>query len=154
MDDIYADFWGAFLEETGTPENTVLQNYTYFGDSEEASVAAMEQFLSGERTAISHCVPAYLTTRQRMPQVGDYTMVMDYYGNPCVILHTTDITIAPMPEISEELCRQDNPELDREGWLNKKHEEYADLAKRMGFHYHDEIPVLVETVERVYPMKS
>ena len=29
MDDIYADFWGAFLEETGTPENTVLQNYTH-----------------------------------------------------------------------------------------------------------------------------
>lgn len=47
MDDIYADFWGAFLEETGTPENTVLQNYTYFGDSEEASVAAMNNFFPG-----------------------------------------------------------------------------------------------------------
>lgn len=151
MDDIYGDFWAAFLEETGTPETTVLQNYTYFGDSEEASVLAVEQFLSGERTAISHCVPAYLTTRQRMPQVGDYTMVMDFYGNPCCILHTTDVAIAPMPELPEPLLQQDCPDQDRDSWLNRKHTEYAALAKRLGFHYHDELPVLMETVELVYP---
>ena len=154
MEDIYGDFWQAFLEETGTPENTVLHAYTYFGSSEEESVTVLEQFLSGEKTAVSHCVPDYLVKKQRMPQVGDYTMVMDFYGNPCCILHTLDVTIAPMPEISEELIQQDTPGVSREAWLSRKRTEYAALAARSSFHYHEEIPVLMETVERVFPVRS
>lgn len=153
MNDIYEDFWGAFLEETGTPETTVLHNYTYFGDSEEVSVAVLEQLLSREKTAVSHCIPAYLTTKKRMPQIGDYTMVTDFYGNPCCILHTTDVTLAPMPELSEALIGQDCPGVTREAWLGQKRTEYTAAAKRYGFHYHDEIPVLMETVELVYPTK-
>lgn len=154
MEDIYGDFWEAFLEETGTPETTAVSRYTYFGDSEEASVAALEQLLSGEKTAVSHCVPAYLTTKQPMPRVGDYTMVTDFYGNPCCILHTTDVAIVPLPEISDALILQDCPGADRAQWLEARHREYASLAERFGFHYHEEIPVLVETVELVYPVRA
>lgn len=152
MDDIYLDFWQVFLEETGTPDTTVLQNYTYFGSSEEESVAALEQLLSGERTAISHCIPAFLVKKQRMPRIGDYTMVTDFYGNPCCILNTVDVTIAPLPEISEELISRDCPGLTREAWLLQKKDEYTALAKQGGFHYHDELPVLMEHVKLVYPV--
>ena len=31
MEDIYQDFWGAFLEQTGRPETTVMTDVTYFG---------------------------------------------------------------------------------------------------------------------------
>lgn len=154
MDDIYEDFWAAFLEETGTPETTFLENYTYFGDSEEASVDALEQFLSGERTAVSHCVSAYLATKQRMPRIGDYTMVTDFYGNPGCILHTLDVTIAPMSELSKTLIEQECPGVERESWLQDRRKEYTALAERFGFHYNDDLPVLMETVELVYPTKK
>lgn len=151
MEDIYGDFWQAFLEETGTPETTVLENYTYFGGSEEESVRVLEQLLSGEKTAISHCIPAYLTKKQRMPREDDYTMVTDFYGNPCCILHTTGVTIAPMPELPEELMQADVPGCTREDWLRDRAAEYEKLAEKGGFHFHSEIPVLMETVELVYP---
>ena len=154
MDDIYGDFWGAFLEQTDTPETTVMTDVTYFGASEEESVAVLEQLLAGEKTAVGHCIPSYLATRRRMPRIGDYTMVTDFYGNPCCIFHTVDVTIAPMPEIPEPLRRKESPLLTPEEWLTRKQEECRELAKKTKFHYHDEIPLLLETVELVFPQKS
>lgn len=154
MDDIYGDFWAAFLEQTGTPETTLLTNYTYFGADEAASVRALEELLSGERRAIGHCVPAYLTRKKRMPRAGDYTMVTDFYGNPCCILRTAEVVIAPMPEIPGDLRRAERPDLSPDAWMEEKRREYGALARRLGFHYHDEIPILLELVERVYPVRG
>lgn len=154
MEDIYGDFWQVFLEETGTPEQTVLNEYTYFGHSEEESVTVLEQLLSGEKTAVSHCIPDYLAQKRRMPRIGDYTMVTDFYGNPCCILHTTQVTIAPMPKIPTELMVRECPGINREAWLAQKQAEYQSLAERGGFHYHGEIPVLMESVELVYPIRD
>ena len=151
MDDIYQDFWETFLEETGTPDTTVLTGYTYFGDSEEASVEALELLLSGEKTAVGHCLPAYMARKQRMPRVGDYTVVTDFYGNPCCILHTVDVTIAPLPEIPETLRRSERPELSPEDWLADKLRDFEAQSRAAKFHFHRELPVLLETVERVYP---
>jgi len=154
MDDIYQDFWEAFLQETGTPDTTVLSSYTYFGADEEASVSVLEQLLRGDKTAVGHCVSAYMAMRQRMPQIGDYVMVTDFYGNPCCILKTLDVTIAPLKEIPEDLRRAEYPELDSDGWMDLKQREFGDLARRFGFHYHPELPLLMETVELVYPAKD
>lgn len=151
MEDIYQDFWGAFLEQTGRPETTVMTDVTYFGGSEEESVTVLEQLLSGEKTAVGHCIPAYLAAKRRMPRIGDYTMVTDFYGNPCCILLTSDVTIAPMPEIPENLRRRECPELTPEQWLTRKQKESRDLAGRLKFHYNEEIPLLMETVEMVFP---
>ena len=151
MEDIYQDFWGAFLEQTGRPETTVMTDVTYFGGSEEESVTILEQLLSGEKTAVGHCIPAYLAAKRRMPRIGDYTMVTDFYGNPCCILLTSDVTIAPMPEIPENLRRRECPELTPEQWLTRKQAESRDLAGRLKFHYNEEIPLLMETVEMVFP---
>ena len=152
MDDIYMDFWETFLEETGTPENTVMQNCTYFGNTEEESVEILEQLLRGEKTAVGHCAAAYLATNQRMPKVGDYVMVTDYYGNPCCILHTLGVTIEPLPDVPGELKQAECPGLSEEAWLERKQEEFQDLSRRFGFHYHPELPLLMETVEKVYPI--
>ena len=123
----------------------------YFGGSEEESVTVLEQLLSGEKTAVGHCIPAYLAAKRRMPRIGDYTMVTDFYGNPCCILLTSDVTIAPMPEIPENLRRRECPELTPEQWLTRKQAESRDLAGRLKFHYNEEIPLLMETVEMAFP---
>lgn len=154
MDDTYSDFWEVFLEETGTPKNTVLNGYTYFGTDEESAVETVEQLLHGQKTAVGHCVSAYLASRQRMPKIGDYVMVMDYYGNPCCILHTLDVTIDPLTEIPEELRKAEYPNLTGEAWMDLKQREFGDLARQFGFHYHPELPILLETVEVVYPVRT
>lgn len=150
MNDIYGDFWTAFLEQTDTPEHSYCSRYTYFGTSEEESVEIMEQLLRGEKTAISHCVSYYITTRSPLPRIGDYTMVTDFYGNPGCIVKAVDVVIDPIsaipPEVSALECQGDHA-----AWTARKHEEFAALAQRSHFHYHDELPVLMELVELVYP---
>lgn len=150
MEDIYGDFWQAFLEQTSTPENSYCNRCTYFGESEEESVEIMEQLLRGEKTAISHCVPHYIVTRSPMPKVGDYTMVTDYYGNPGCILKCVDVVIDPIGAIPAEIA-----EREREGelalWQQRKRQAFQALSQKSGFHYNDELPVLMELVERVFP---
>lgn len=153
MDDMYQDFWGAFLEETGTPETTPLDRVTYFGDCQEEALTVMEQLLFGEKTAISHCIPYYLVTRTPMPKEGDLTMVTDFYGNPCLILRTKGVVIAPIPEISPEIAALEN-QGDLSAWREKKKEEFQALSARSSFHYNDENPVLMEIVECIYPDKD
>ncbi len=154
MDDIYSDFWEVFLAETETEQTAMVSRYTYFGHSEEESVAVLEQLLSGEKTAISHCIPDYLTKKQPMPRIGDYTMVTDFYGNPCCILKAVDVLIAPLPEVPEHWMQREHPGVTREAWLSEKHGEYEALAARGGFHANEENPVLLEQVQVVYPVKA
>ena len=154
MEDIYGDFWQAFLEQTGTETTDPVSRYTYFGESEEETVTALEQLLSGEKTAIAHCIPDYLSTRKPMPKIGDYTMVTDFYGNPCCILRAADVTITPMPEVPGELIQAETPGVSREEWLSRKRAEYQKLAKGSRFHFHEEIPVLMERVQVVFPTKT
>lgn len=150
MADIYEDFWQAFLEETGTPENSYCNRCTYFGDSEEESVNIMEQLLRGEKTAISHCVPHYIVTRSPMPKVGDYTMVTDFYGNPGCILKCVDVVIDPIGAIPAEIGEREG-EGSIDLWQQRKRQEFQALSQKSGFHYNDELPILMELVERVYP---
>lgn len=150
MDDIYGDFWQAFLEETGTPENSYCNRCTYFGESEEASVDVMEQLLRGEKTAISHCVPHYIVTREPMPKVGDYTMVTDFYGNPGCILKCVDVVIDPIGAIPEEVAEKEG-QGSLEAWREGKRQQFQALSAQSRFHYNDELPVLMELVELVYP---
>lgn len=154
MDDIYLDFWAAFLEQTGADPSRAVSRYTYFGSSEEESVTALEQILSGEKTAISHCIPDYLTKKQPLPRVGDYTMVTDFYGNPCCIVQAVDVLIAPLPEVPASWISQDCPGLSRAQWLSEQHAAYAALAARGGFHANADNPVLLEQVQVVYPVKA
>ena len=44
--------------------------------------------------------------------------------------------------------------VERESWLQDRRKEYTALAERFGFHYNDDLPVLMETVELVYPTKK
>lgn len=150
MEDIYGDFWQAFLEQTGTPENSYCNRCTYFGESEEESVEIMEQLLRGEKTAISHCVPRYIVTRSSMPKVGDYTMVTDYYGNPGCILKCVDVVIDPIGAIPAEIAEREG-EGELALWQQRKRQEFQALSQKSGFHYNDELPVLMELVERVFP---
>lgn len=152
MEDIYQDFWQAFLEQTDAPENSYCSRYTYFGSSEEESVEILEQLLRGEKTAVSHCVPYYIVTRSPMPKVGDYTMVTDFYGNPCCILETEQVAIEPVSEVTEELARREC-QGDLAAWQQRKAEEFQTLSKRAGFHYSEGLPVLMELVKVVFPQE-
>lgn len=151
MEDIYGDFWQAFLEESGTPENSYCNRCTYFGSDEAESVSVMEQLLRGEKRAISHCVPYYIVTRSPMPRVGDYTMVTDFYGNPGCIVKCTEVVIDPVGAISEEIAVLE-AQGDLSLWQQRKRQEFQALSEKSRFHYHDDLPVLMELVERVYPM--
>ncbi len=153
MEDIYQDFWEAFLEETGAPENSYCSRYTYFGENQEESVSVLEQLLGGEKTGISHCIPYYIVTRSPMPKAGDYTMVTDFYGNPCCILETAGVVIEPLPELPAEVAAMECQGA-YEVWLARKHREFEALSKQGGFHYSKELPILMEQVRVVYPVKG
>ena len=149
MEDIYQDFWSAFAEDFDLP-GSYCSRYTYFGTSEEESVTAIEQLLSGEKNTVSHCIPYYIVTHTAMPKVDDYTMVTDFYGNPALILKTTDVSITPLPATPEALIAGEC-QGDRDAWLRRKQQEFQALAKRSGFHWNEELPVLMETVRVVFP---
>lgn len=153
MEDIYQDFWSAFLEQTDTPENSYCSRHTYFGTGQEEAVDILEQLLRGEKTAISHCIPHYIVTRTPMPKQGDYTMVTDFYGNPCCILKTAGVVIEPLPGLPEDIAAME-AQGNYEVWLERKKEEFRTLAKKSGFHFSDELPILMEIVEVVFPEKS
>ena len=61
---------------------------------------------------------------------------------------------AAFQKIPEPLRRQEYPLLTPEEWLTRKQAECRELAKKTKFHYHDEIPLLLETVELAFPQKS
>ena len=150
MSDIYEDFWGIFADSGKAPENSFYKRCVYFGKSDEESVDEVHRLLHGTKTAVSHCIPYYLKLGLPLPKVGDYTMVTDFIGNPGLIYETKGVSLMPITDVPPELAAREL-DIPFEDWLQWRQTENKDLATRFHFTYSEDLAVLVEEIEVVYP---
>jgi len=127
------EFWQEFLTTTNKDNTTNYIESFHFDLTEEVANGLLELVLSGVKQATASSLLAYECKAEQIPQIGDYSIVTDWSGNPRCIIETTNISILPFNEITFDICRREGEDDTLESWQRSHRRFFADESKILGY---------------------
>lgn len=143
-------FWAAFLSETGKDENTRYIECFHFELTEKAANSLLELVLSGKKQATSSSLYAFEIENERLPQIGDYSIITDWDGNPKCVIETTAVTVLPFKEITFDICQREGEDDTLESWRKGHSRFFEEDGKNLGYVFSENMPVVFEDFKVVF----
>ncbi len=151
MDERARAYWQKFLLETGRAESLEPYECFSFADSEESADALAELVLSGKKRATSGSVDGCRLSGQRPPRPGDLSLVTDWAGTPRCVIETETVAVLPFDEITFERAALEGEDEHIESWRKNHRGFFSREGERLGYAFHEKLPVAFETFRVVYP---
>ena len=147
--DEYRAFWTRFQDATGESAEAPLM-IDAFGDTPEMHDELLALVLSGTKQATASLARHY--AEWELPEPGDLTLITDGSGAPACVIRTTQVDIMPVREVDAEFAWAEG-EGDRsyEYWITEHRKFWQREAEREGFDYSDDLDVVCERFELVWP---
>ncbi|MCK4477353.1 ASCH domain-containing protein [Candidatus Bathyarchaeota archaeon] len=143
------DYWDHFQKEHGITKNFV--DAWYFGDNPELGDELLELVLTGKKTGTATLVIELKREGEKMPEVGDYNIILDGKEKPTAIIRTTSVEIKPFNEVEEAFAYSEG-ENDRtlESWRKEHRIYWTRKGQKLGFAMKEDLLVICENFELVY----
>ncbi len=151
MDGRTRAYWQKFLRETGRAEALAPYEVFSFSVSEESANELLGLVLSGKKRATSGSVDGCRLSGQRPPRQGDLSVVTDWAGNPRCVIETESVTVLPFDEIPFERAALEGEDGHIESWRKNHRGFFSREGARLGYAFHEKLPVAFETFRVVYP---
>lgn len=144
------DYWDHFQKEKGITSYFV--SAWSFGDNPELADELLGLVLAGKKTGTATLVIELEKEEEKMPEVGDYNIILDGKGKPAAIIRTTSVEIKPFNEVEEAYAYsegEDNRTLD--SWKREHWKYWTRKGQKLGFVMKEDLLVICENFELVYP---
>jgi uncharacterized protein YhfF len=143
-------FWSEFLKETGRDNSIRYSSCFHFELTKELANFLLELVLSGTKRATASSLLAYQISGEKLPEVGDLSIVTDWDGNPRCVIETTDITILPYKDITYDICKREGEDDTLESWQEGHIRFYKEEGKELGYEFSEDLMVVFEDFKVVY----
>lgn len=142
-------FWERFRAERSISE-TRFEVWS-FGDSPELADELLDYVLNGPKRATATLLLTFERNSEHIPEVGEYSVVLDSTGKPRCVLRTFDVVVKPYREVDAAFA-YDEGEGDRtlESWKRDHNEFFARQCERYGVEFEETMPVVFERFQLVY----
>ncbi len=144
------EFWKRFLNETNRDKESKYLDAFYFELTEKWANELLRLVLIGQKKATASSLHAYEIEGERMPQVGDLSIVTDWEGVPRCVIETTQITIIPFSEMTYDVCKREGEDDTLESWVKGHTKFFTEEGKQLGYQFTPDMPVIFEDFEVVY----
>jgi uncharacterized protein YhfF len=144
------DYWSHFRKEKGITESFV--NAWSFGDNPELADELLTLVLMGMKTGTATLVIELEKEGEKMPEVGDYNIILDSKGKPTAIIQTTSVEIKPFNEVKDTFAHSEGED-DRtlESWRREHWKYWTRKGQKLGFAMKEDLLVICENFELIYP---
>ena len=143
-------FWKSFLLFGGLDENLKYTDCFHFELSEYWANELLRLVLVGQKRATSSSLWAYEIEGDKIPQVGDFSIVTDWEGNPRCVIRTTKVRILPFREMTYDICWLEGEDDTLESWRRGHISFFQEEGKELGYTFTEDMPVIFEEFEAVY----
>ena len=148
--EIINTFWENFLLKTNRDKDIKYIDSFHFELTERWANELLRLVLIGQKQATSSSLLTYQIGGDRIPQVGDLSIVTDWEVIPKCVIETTNVMIIPFKEITFDICKfegeDDNLESWREGHINF----FSREGKELGYTFTEDMPVIFENFKMVF----
>jgi len=108
--------------------------------------------IAGDKTGTFTLPWVVEQTGQPEPTVGDFIILIDFEGVPALVVRLTEIEVVSFADITEQHTAIDGPPVrDLNVWKPMHTDYWNRMLAPFGLSVSDEMPVLVEKFELIYP---
>jgi uncharacterized protein YhfF len=143
------DYWNRFQKEKDIKSHFV--SAWSFGDSPELADELLKLVLAGKKTGTATLVIELEKEGDKMPEVGDYNIILDGKGKPAAIIRTTSVEITPFNQVEEEYAYSEGED-DRtlESWKREHWKYWTRKGQKLGYVMKEDLLVICENFELVH----
>ena len=143
-------FWDR-ARRTLTDATEVEPEAWAFGATVAHADGLLALVLDGTKTGTASSIWDYEATGDALPQVGEYSIILDGQGVPRALIRTTSLRVVPFDEVDEEHAFAEG-ESDRTlaAW-REIHERFWTNHSENPRGFEPDMPVLCERFEVVFP---
>jgi uncharacterized protein YhfF len=114
-----------------------------------------ELIVSGVKRAHATPLRDFQKDLEPLPQPGDHLVVLDGDGEPRAIVRNTHVEKRRFNEIDDAFAFEAGEgDLTLRWWLTAHRQDYAERGEIEGFEAHEEMELLLEYFERVWPQDA
>ncbi|MGG7178389.1 ASCH domain-containing protein [Clostridium paraputrificum] len=143
-------FWKEFLEVNNKDSSTEYIESFHFEMTEKLANELLELVLCGKKQATASSLYAYEIEGSRIPQVGDYSIVTDWEGNPRCVIETIAVTILPFNQITFDICKREGEDDTLESWQKGHRNFFSADGKELGYEFTEDMPVVFEDFKVIF----
>lgn len=147
-------FWQAFLQESGLPPSTTYLESFHFELTEKWANELLRLVMIGQKQATCSSLLAYEVSGERLPQVGDYSIITDWEGNPHCVIETTEIIIMPFKDMTFEICKREGEDDTLESWREGHIKFFTNDGKDVGYTFTEDMPIIFEDFKVVFQREN
>lgn len=146
-------FWNEFLHASGLNSETHYEEAFHFELSEYWANELLRLVLIGQKRATASSFFAFALQKEKVPAVGDYNILTDWGGTPRCVTRVTQVTILPFKDMTFEICRREGEDETLESWQRGHRRFFQEEGADLGYAFTEDMPVVFEDFEVVYPRK-
>lgn len=144
------EMWRSYVADSGY-EGPLVTSFA-FGDSAELAEELGLLVLHGPKRATAGLVQAFVEEHEPLPRVGDRFAVLGGDGRPLAIVRTTDVRVGPLSSVDDRFAWDEGEgERTRAWWLDAHTRFFNRQCGAMGWSFSDDIAVVFERFEVVWP---
>lgn len=147
---IINEFWEDFLLKTNRSKDTKYIEYFHFELTEKWANELLRLVLIGQKKATSSSLLAYQIEGERIPQVGDLSIVTDWEGIPKCVIETTNVMIIPFKDITFDICKREGEDKNLESWIEGHTKIFSSEGSMLGYNFTEDMPVVFEDFKMVF----
>ncbi len=123
-----------------------------FGDNPRLADELLALVLAGEKTGTSTAVAELAATGEAEPQVGELSIILDGAGHPRALVRTAGVRRSRFGDVDETFAASEGEDDRTLASWRREHERYwRRVLAGTGVEVDDDLEVLLETFEMLYP---
>ncbi len=146
--------WNDYLEtfDQTDAESSIKPSIWHFCDNKKDANECVQLVLSGKKQATSPSVWELKSLGKKIPEVGDLHIITDWDGFAQCIIQTTNVTIVPFNQITEEHARMEGEgDGSLKHWRKVHWNYYQRVLKGTEYIPSKDMPIVCEKFEVIYP---
>jgi uncharacterized protein YhfF len=144
-------FWQAFSKKHSETLPDTSYEVWYFGDSQDLANELAKLVVTGKKTATASLYWEYEAEGEALPQVGGYSVITDYPGEPQCLIQTTEVRILPFEEVEADFAADEGEgDLSLDYWRQAHWQFFSRTCARLGLEPNTKMPVVCERFRLVY----
>ena len=144
------DFWHRFLiEKRLSPDSTYFDCF-HFELTEKWAEELLRLVLLGQKKATASSFYAFEKENLRLPEVGDFSIVTNWAGEPKCVIQTSKVRILPFREMTYDICKLEGEDDTLASWQRGHQRFFTEEGKELGYEFTEDLPVVFEEFEVVY----
>ena len=144
-------FWNDFLKNSS--ENAIKNYYEtfHFCDNEADANELFKLVLEGKKQATASLYWEYEVENEKLPEVGNLSIVTDWNGEPKCIIETTNVNIYPFDEVNAEFAAKEGEgDCSLEYWRRVHWDCFGRYCKHLRKEPSVKMPVVCEQFKVIY----